>query len=518
MSQFCAHCGSSNDDDLTVCFTCGRPFLLTVRQGELIASRYEIRERLGKGGMGAVYRVFDRVLEEDVALKVLREDATDKSEAARRFRTEIKLARRVIHRNVCRIFEYGEEAGRRFISMELIEGTDLKRVLSQGSLAPDRAYAIAYQIAEGLDAIHGVGIVHRDLKTSNIMLDAAGTVRLMDFGIAKNLDEGATGATATGSVMGTPAYMSPEQARGEKVDFRSDIYALGVVIFELFTGRVPFDGDTPVAVILKHIHDPPPLEGSAAAGLPPALVPVLVRALAKPREQRQPSAEALARELDAASGGIASSSGRSERALGRTAKWRTSEAETVATPTEAARTPLETATELQIPSGVTKPQQQPTVLLSRGSPARGPATRRVPPIRTIALALAAGALAAVALVYFWNQRSAEQATAPSPLVAPSATPVLGKQLVSLNALPWAHVKLVAKQGAVAGSDMTEPLVTPCVVELAPGAYTVELENGGLTPPATREIRVVEGARNAFVFSMPSFDPAQAARFAMEQRP
>lgn len=149
--------------------------------------------------MGAVYRAYDRVLEEDVALKVLREDAANKTEATRRFRTEIKLARRVIHRNVCRIFEYGEDQGRRFISMELIEGTDLKRVISKGSLSSEQAFSIAIQVAEGLNAIHRVGVLHRDLKTSNIMLDASGTVHLMDFGIAKHVDESATGATASGS-------------------------------------------------------------------------------------------------------------------------------------------------------------------------------------------------------------------------------------------------------------------------------------------------------------------------------
>ncbi len=514
MPQACAHCGSSNDDDLSVCFTCGQTILLAVRQGELIAGRYEIRNRLGKGGMGAVYRAFDRVLEEDIALKVLREDAANKSDAARRFRTEIKLARRVIHRNVCRIFEYGEDAGRRFISMELIEGTDLKRVIAQGSLTPDHAYEIAYEIAEGLDAIHGVGIVHRDLKTANIMLDAAGTVRLMDFGIAKNVGEGTTGATATGHVMGTPAYMSPEQARGQKVEFRSDIYALGVVIYELFTSRTPFEGDTPVAVIMKHIHDPPPLEGSAAAGLPPALVPVLRRALAKHREERQQSAEALARELDAASGGTASSlgSGKVGRPLGRTVKWSAPRAED-ATPTEVhAPTQLETATALHVSTGAAKPPQQQTVLL-RKAEARDTTGAR----RAIALALLGAALlSAVALLYRWRQPGAEPMATPVSVTTPAAPLIPVKQLVSLNALPWARIKLAAKGGPAL--ELAETLVTPCLVELAPGSYAVELENGGLTPPATQEIRIAEGARNAFVFSMPPFDPARAARLAMEQRP
>src|SRR5262249_15494038 len=140
------------------------------------------------------------------------------------------------------------------------------------------------------------------LKTSNIMLDAAGTVRLMDFGIAKHVATEGTGATASGHILGTPAYMSPEQARGEKIDFRSDVYSLGVVFFELFTGRVPFEADTPVAVILKHINEAPPLDGPRAAGLPSALVPILTRALAKSREARYQSAADLAQALRAAAG------------------------------------------------------------------------------------------------------------------------------------------------------------------------------------------------------------------------
>ena len=305
MPQACPQCGSGNDDDQTACFTCGRPLQEAIRLGEVIASRYEIRSRLGRGGMGAVYRAHDRVLEEDVALKVLREDATD-GNAARRFRTEIKLARRVIHRNVCRIFEYGEEKGRRFISMELVEGTDLKHAIAQQSrFAPDRAFSVALQVADGLEAIHQVGIIHRDLKTSNIMLDASGTVRLMDFGIAKHVDQDAAAATATGDILGTPAYMSPEQARAESLDFRSDVYALGIVTYELFTGHVPFQADSPVAMILKQIHDAPAFEGPRAAGLPRAVVPVLAKALAKARDDRFQSVRDMAIALSRASEGAA---------------------------------------------------------------------------------------------------------------------------------------------------------------------------------------------------------------------
>ena len=169
-------------------------------------------------------------------------------------------------------------------------------------------------ITDGLRAIHRVGVIHRDPKTANIMLDPSGTVRLMDFGIAKQVAQDAT-ATTTGHIVGTPAYMSPEQARGEKLDFRSDIYSLGVVLYELFSGRVPFEAETPVAVILKHIHDPPPLAGPPAEKLPPSLLPVLARALAKSRSDRFQTASELGQA--ARGGGTIASPPRSRSGPGR---------------------------------------------------------------------------------------------------------------------------------------------------------------------------------------------------------
>jgi serine/threonine-protein kinase len=173
---------------------------------------------------------------------------------------------------------------------------DLKKVLRQGGgLSPQRAYAIAIQVAEGLQAVHEAGIVHRDLKTSNIMIDPDGVARLLDFGVAKRLGDGTL--TAAGHIVGTPEYMSPEQAQGKKVDFRSDVYALGVVLFEIFTGRVPFHGETPISTILKHINEPPPLQGSEAAGIPERVKPILRRMLAKDPALRYQSAREVAEAL-----------------------------------------------------------------------------------------------------------------------------------------------------------------------------------------------------------------------------
>jgi serine/threonine-protein kinase len=267
----------------------------TISTGTVIASRYEIQATLGRGGMGMVFKAHDRVLDETVALKILRPDVTGSGEMERRFRSEIKLARKVRHRNVCGIHEYGEAGGLQYIAMEYIQGDDLKRhIKDTGGLPPTDAFEIALQLAKSLQSIHDVGIVHRDLKTANAMIDKDGLVRLMDFGIAKKVDtEASQGATAVGHIIGTPEYMSPEQARGEKIDFRSDIYALGIVIYEIFTGKVPFQAETPLGTIFKHLQDPPPLSGPPAAKIPGPMIQVLTKALAKDPNDRYPSVRVM---------------------------------------------------------------------------------------------------------------------------------------------------------------------------------------------------------------------------------
>jgi hypothetical protein len=299
--MICPNCRSDNDDTATTCFTCGTVLrgTISIRKGSVVAGRYEILETLGKGGMGMVYKAHDRTLDEEVALKLLRADIAADPDMASRFRREIKLARKVRHKNVCGIHEYGEDGPLRFIAMEFIAGVDMRQILKQRGAPPaDEAFEIAIQVGEGLQAIHDAGIIHRDLKTPNIMRDAKGVVRLMDFGIAKQAGTEATlGATAIGMIVGTPEYMSPEQARGEKVDFRSDIYALGIVAFEVFTGNVPFRGETPIATIFKHLQEPPPLEGLPAAGIPASAVPVLRKALAKTADERYATAVEMAEAL-----------------------------------------------------------------------------------------------------------------------------------------------------------------------------------------------------------------------------
>ena len=296
--MICHFCRTENEETAASCTGCGR-LISHLSPGDVLSSRYEILEILGRGGMGSVHKAHDRILDEIVAVKVLRADLARAPQMARRFRSEIKLARKVSHRNVCRIHEYGEHAGRGYVSMEYIEGVNLwHKVHDEGGLAQDEAYEVGIQVSKGLQAIHDVGIIHRDLKTSNIMWDARGLARLIDFGVAKRwMADGEVEGAVVGEIIGTPEYMSPEQARGQRLDFRSDIYALGVVLYEIFTGDVPFRGDTAVVTLLKHLDEPPPLEGPAAARLPRPLVHILARALAKSREERYATARGLTEAL-----------------------------------------------------------------------------------------------------------------------------------------------------------------------------------------------------------------------------
>ena len=303
----CPSCQAENDTSARVCFACGAPLepgLAGLRTGALFASRFEILGALGRGGMGMVYKARDRDLAETVAIKVLRPDVTGESgRVERRFRAEIRLARRVRHRNVCSMYGDGEDRGLRYLCMEFIDGENLAQVARSGSgLAREDAWDVVLQVASGLQAIHRAGVVHRDLKTANLMRDTESVVRVMDFGIAKHYVRGLSGTTvtATGALMGTPEYMSPEQLRGEPVDFRSDLYSFGIVIFELFTGTLPFRGETPVATILRQLQDPPKLD---VPRLPAALRPVLRRALAKKRAERFVNAREMRAALrDARSG------------------------------------------------------------------------------------------------------------------------------------------------------------------------------------------------------------------------
>src|SRR5262252_4574981 len=216
--------------------------------GTLLAERYEILKLLGQGGMGAVYKARDTELDRLVALKLIRRELAKNPEMLRRFKQELILARQVTHKNVIRIFDLGESGGTKFITMDFVEGQDLRHLLhEQGKFPPEQAARMMLQICRALEAAHTEGVIHRDLKPHNIMLDKNGRAYVMDFGIARSAY--LPGMTQTGALIGTPEYMSPEQAKGEKLDERSDLFSMGVIFYELLTGSSPYYSDTPLATL-----------------------------------------------------------------------------------------------------------------------------------------------------------------------------------------------------------------------------------------------------------------------------
>ena len=261
---------------------------------------YRIVAPLGRGGMAAVYEAHDPSLDRSVALKVLPAEFLHDPAFAERFRQEARVAARLEHPHIVPIHAYGIESGRPWMAMRLVRGGSLADRVRRSPLAPREAAALLRDVAGALDYAHRQGIVHRDVKPANVLLDEAGRAYLADFGIAKML-EGSLVATATGLIQGTPAYMAPEQAMGGKVDHAADVYALGVMAFECLTGRVPYTGTTPVAVLMKHVQEPVP--EPAAAEVPPPLTAVLRRCLAKTPAERWPSAGAFTAALEQAAAG-----------------------------------------------------------------------------------------------------------------------------------------------------------------------------------------------------------------------
>jgi serine/threonine-protein kinase len=310
----CPECKFENPDDTRFCGNCGtqiKPLgdippshtrtaqipAKEIERGTTIADRYEVMEELGRGGMGNVYRVVDKKINEEMALKLLHPVIATEEKTIERFKNELKLARKITHKNVCRMYDLNEEKGTPYITMEYVPGEDLKSVIMMtGQLSVGRSVSIAKQICEGLAEAHRLGVVHRDLKSRNIMIDKEGNARIMDFGIAHSLK--AKGITGDRIMVGTPEYMSPEQVKGEEVDQRSDIYSLGIVLFEMVAGKIPFDGDTSLTIAFKHKTEEPPDPQNFNAQIPEELSTVILKCMEKEKEKRYQNTREVFSDLD----------------------------------------------------------------------------------------------------------------------------------------------------------------------------------------------------------------------------
>ncbi|NIO48853.1 MAG: tetratricopeptide repeat protein [Candidatus Aminicenantes bacterium] len=318
MGVKCPKCNTENTSDSEFCKKCATPLptskeipvtetLETPKEelttGSTFAGRYQIIEELGKGGMGKVYKAQDTDLKEKVAIKLLKPEIAADKKTIERFRNELKFARKIRHKNVCQMYDLNKEEGAHYITMEYVDGKDLKSMIRMmGQLSSGKTIFIAKQVCEGLAEAHRLGVIHRDLKPQNVMVDEDGNARIMDFGIARSLKT--KGITATGVMIGTPEYMSPEQVEGKEVDQRSDIYSLGVILYEMVTGRVPFEGDTPFTIGVKHRSEEPKDPKELNTQLPEDLNLVILRCLEKDREKRYQSAGEVRAELTRIEKGI----------------------------------------------------------------------------------------------------------------------------------------------------------------------------------------------------------------------
>ncbi|MET8982514.1 protein kinase [Streptomyces sp. NPDC004539] len=271
----------------------------------LAGGRYQVRGLLGEGGMASVHLAYDSVLDRQVAIKTLHSQLGREAAFRERFRREAQAVAKLTHTNIVSVFDTGEDQAdgetTPYIVMEYIEGSPLGSVLDadvrqQGAMPADKALQITADVLAALDISHEMGLVHRDIKPGNVMMTKRGVVKVMDFGIARAMQSGVTSMTQTGMVVGTPQYLSPEQALGRAVDARSDLYSVGIMLFQLVTGRLPFDADSPLAIAYAHVQEEPPRASSINRALPPAVDALISRALKKNPNDRFPNAVAMREE------------------------------------------------------------------------------------------------------------------------------------------------------------------------------------------------------------------------------
>ena len=360
----CAHCNSELAHDARFCGACGKVMVATepaphepadpyqAMVGREIGGRYRITAKLGEGGMGAVFRAEQISLKRAVAVKLLRPEVASSPQLLRRFNAEAEVVAKLSHPNTVSIYDFGQDQdGSLFIAMEFIDGHSLRSALQAGPMPLGRALAIARQITDSLADAHAHAIVHRDLKPDNVMLQDRGKtrdiVRVLDFGIAKLRDETratAMAMTQAGDLIGTPQYMAPEQIKGEAIDGRTDVYALGCMLYEMITGRMPFEADAVMQILSKHLLEPPvtPSVRRPDLGLPPAIDHLVLAAMAKDPRARPATMEAFGEQLAALAATVPVSMSRPAVSMPLAATQAVSNAYGVA-PTEAVSNPYGTA-------------------------------------------------------------------------------------------------------------------------------------------------------------------------------
>jgi len=307
----CPSCQADNQPDSRFCSRCATPLpqepsppptseytktliaaFDNLQRGSVFAGRYEIIEEIGKGGMGKVFKAFDRQVKEIVALKLLKPEIGFNAKAVERFKNELKFARRIAHPRVCRMYDLGEVGLAHYLTMEYVEGEDLKAFIRRsGHITTPKAVDIARQVTEGLAEAHHLGVVHRDLKPQNVMIDREGKAKIMDFGLARFSES--EGVTGSGLMLGTPEYMAPEQVDLKDVDARADIYALGIILYEMVTGHVPFKGETPLAVAIKQKSERARDARETNPLIPETLIGVIAKCLEKNPGLRYQTADEL---------------------------------------------------------------------------------------------------------------------------------------------------------------------------------------------------------------------------------
>lgn len=432
--------------------------------------RYEILSEVGRGGMGVVYRAKQRSLNRVVAVKMLsRELATD-PEFLQRFQQEAQVIARLQHDNIISVHDIESDNGSFYIIMEFVEGQSLQEVLRRnGRLPIEQVVRLIGQVARALGYAHSKGIIHRDIKPDNIMIVNDGQkAMVMDFGIARVADSSLK--TQTGISMGTPKYMSPEQARGQHVDARSDLYSLGVVLFAALTGDLPFDGDSPFTVALKHIQEPPPLPSERVPDLPASLEDVVLRSMAKSPKERYQTGEELALALEEAlekSTEIFSATA-SGRILDKTEMIQTQVEPS--TPADAEKDPIGSSAPFDLPTPAPSVAQQ--------TPAGGRSRGR---ILAISGAVAAVAIAAVAVLV--PKGSAPTIDAPA-VVATTLTPVAATPSPTPEITP-------------SPTPATPPPTPTPRPRIPVEALTGEAKFGNPNSPAAQAIKIVEGIKQAY---------------------